>query len=118
VGLLLSITPLSIAVVGGHADVAKALLAAGADADEGVTVGPLGVLRAWTPLDDAAARGHTAAVAALLAGGASPERGTTTLHFFSSTPLERARSGKEEECKRAAALLAAAEESSKQQRAH
>ena len=48
-GLLLSITPLSVAVVGGHADVAKALLAAGADADEGVTVGPLGVLRAWTP---------------------------------------------------------------------
>ena len=73
-------TPLAIASHTGHLDVIAALLAAGADVNDG--------LKSWgmTPLHHASFRGHLDVVVALLAAGAdvniidSYERNRTPLH--------------------------------------
>jgi hypothetical protein len=73
----------------GHAAVVRALLTArnrrGADANEGLSAGPLGLLATESPLAAAAARGHTATVVALLEGGADPNLGWSLGHGLGAT---------------------------------
>jgi hypothetical protein len=61
----------------GHVHVVSKLLQAGAKANVGLRLGPLGSLAAATPLSLAVFRGHTGCVSALLRSGASPSTGIT-----------------------------------------
>ena len=72
-GLLGADKPLYAAVSKGNADVAAALLEAGADAHALRHVVLFGMIAIETPLGDAAFRGHAPFAAYLLAAGADPD---------------------------------------------
>lgn len=74
-------TALHLAAEGGHADVAAALLSAGAGVDPGTRIG------SYTPLHIASRAGRTAVVELLLEAGADPNAATSTSKV---TPLHLA----------------------------